>query len=43
MIIRRAQAFDAPALADLLNEIIALGGTTAHETERVNDFETVVF
>jgi GNAT superfamily N-acetyltransferase len=32
MILRRAQEFDAPALADLLNEIIAIGGTTAHET-----------
>ena len=32
MIIRLAQDFDAPALADLLNEIIAIGGTTAQET-----------
>ncbi|MBI1171041.1 GNAT family N-acetyltransferase [bacterium] len=32
MIIRPAQDFDAPALAELLNEIIHLGGTTAHET-----------
>ena len=30
--IRLAQEFDAPALADLINEIIAIGGTTAHET-----------
>lgn len=32
MIIRLAQEFDAPALADLLNEIIRIGGTTALET-----------
>ncbi len=32
MIVRRAEDFDAPALADLLNEIIAIGGTTAHQT-----------
>ncbi|MGV8985664.1 MAG: GNAT family N-acetyltransferase [Cypionkella sp.] len=31
MIVRRAQDFDAPALAEVLNEIIMIGGTTAHE------------
>ncbi len=34
MIIRRAIPADAPAMADLLNEIIAIGGTTAHETAK---------
>lgn len=32
MIVRPATAADAPALTDLINEIIAIGGTTAHET-----------
>lgn len=31
MLIRRASPADAPAMADLLNRIIAIGGTTAHE------------
>lgn len=31
MKIRRAQAQDAEAMADVLNAIIAIGGTTAHE------------
>ena len=41
MIIRPATPADAPAMADILNRIIAIGGTTAHETpkpaERVLD------
>jgi GNAT superfamily N-acetyltransferase len=32
MIVRPATLSDAPNLAALLNEIIAIGGTTAHET-----------
>lgn len=32
MILRPATVQDAPAMADLLNRIIAIGGTTAHET-----------
>ena len=32
MIIRPATAADAGQMADLLNEIIAIGGTTAHQT-----------
>ena len=32
MIIRQARPLDAGAMADLLNEIIAIGGTTAHQT-----------
>ncbi len=31
MIIRTATPADAPAMADLLNRIIAIGGTTAHQ------------
>ncbi len=31
MIARKALPSDAPAMADLLNRIIAIGGTTAHE------------
>ncbi len=31
MIVRKAIAEDAPGMAELLNEIIAIGGTTAHE------------
>lgn len=32
MIIRSAQSADAPELAKLINEIIQIGGTTAHRT-----------
>jgi L-amino acid N-acyltransferase YncA len=32
MIVRPATLADAPAMTDLLNRIIAIGGTTAHET-----------
>ena len=32
MIVRKAVSEDAGAMADLLNEIIALGGTTAHQS-----------
>lgn len=32
MIVRRATRADAPDMAAILNEIIALGGTTAHQT-----------
>jgi L-amino acid N-acyltransferase YncA len=31
MTVRAATPADAPAMADILNQIIALGGTTAHE------------
>lgn len=31
MILRRPSPADAPAMADLLNAIIAIGGTTAHQ------------
>lgn len=31
MLIRKAVAVDAPMMAELLNQIIALGGTTAHQ------------
>jgi L-amino acid N-acyltransferase YncA len=31
MLIRKATVADAPAMADLLNQIIAIGGTTAHQ------------
>ena len=31
MLIRKASVADAPAMADLLNQIIAIGGTTAHQ------------
>ncbi|WP_103332230.1 GNAT family N-acetyltransferase [Pseudotabrizicola formosa] len=34
MIIRIATPQDAPQMADLLNAIIAIGGTTAHETPK---------
>lgn len=34
MLIRPAHPDDAAAMADLLNEIIAIGGTTAHETPK---------
>jgi L-amino acid N-acyltransferase YncA len=37
VIIRHATPVDAPAMADLLNEIIAIGGTTAHEHPMVPD------
>lgn len=33
MIVRNAEATDASAMAALLNEIIRIGGTTAHEDE----------
>lgn len=39
MILRAATPADAPAMADLLNRIIAIGGTTAHE--RPKSAETV--
>jgi len=32
VIVRAATRADAPAMADLINAIIALGGTTAHQT-----------
>jgi L-amino acid N-acyltransferase YncA len=34
VILRDATAHDAVAMADLLNRIIAIGGTTAHETAK---------
>lgn len=34
MIVRDARAEDAPGMADILNRIIAIGGTTAHETPK---------
>lgn len=34
MIIRPATPDDAPAMTAILNEIIAIGGTTAHETRK---------
>ncbi len=34
MIVRKATAADAGEMADLLNEIIAIGGTTAHQTPK---------
>lgn len=34
MIIRLATPSDAPALADILNAVIAIGGTTAYQTPR---------
>ncbi|MGV8954520.1 MAG: GNAT family N-acetyltransferase [Cypionkella sp.] len=37
MIARKALPSDAPAMADLLNRIIAIGGTTAHETAKSPD------
>lgn len=37
MIVRQAIASDASAMADLINAIIRIGGTTAHETEMSND------
>ena len=37
MIIRPATPADAPQMAALLNEIIAIGGTTAHQTPFDND------
>ena len=37
MIIRAATPNDAPAMADLLNRIIAIGGTTAHQTAKSAD------
>lgn len=37
MIIRPAVVADAPAMAWVLNDIIALGGTTAHEVARSAD------
>ena len=37
MIIRPALPQDAPAMADLLNVIIAIGGTTAHEQPKSAD------
>lgn len=33
LLVRNAEAADIPALLDLQNEIIRIGGTTAHETE----------
>ena len=35
--IRPASTLDATAMADLLNQIIAIGGTTAHTTPRTRD------
>jgi L-amino acid N-acyltransferase YncA len=41
LIIRDAVPADAAAMADILNEIIAIGGTTAHETPKtVNEVRT---
>jgi len=41
MIVRQATLSDAPGLTALLNEIIAIGGTTAHEAAfTVEDFTT---
>jgi N-acetylglutamate synthase-like GNAT family acetyltransferase len=37
MIVRQATVTDATAMADLLNTIIRIGGTTAHETEMTED------
>lgn len=37
MIIRPALPQDAPAMADLLNAIIAIGGTTAHESPKSSE------
>jgi L-amino acid N-acyltransferase YncA len=37
VLIRPAVPADAPAMAGLLNEIIAIGGTTAHETPKDAD------
>jgi L-amino acid N-acyltransferase YncA len=34
MIIRRARPADAAAMADILNRIIAIGGTTAHQSPK---------
>ncbi len=34
MIVREAVAADAPAMAEILNQIIAIGGTTAHESAK---------
>ncbi len=40
MIIRPAQSADAPAMAHILNQIIAIGGTTAHQHPKsVEDVE----
>ena len=45
MIIRAATPTDAPAMANLLNRIIAIGGTTAHQSPKsvdtiLNDYIT---
>ncbi|MGL5008841.1 MAG: GNAT family N-acetyltransferase [Paracoccaceae bacterium] len=40
MIIRCAQSQDAAAMADILNAVIAIGGTTAHQTAK--SVETVL-
>lgn len=37
MILRRPAAADAPSMADILNAIIAIGGTTAHQHPRTPD------
>ena len=37
MIIRHATPADAQAMAQVLNRIIALGGTTAHQTPKSVD------
>jgi L-amino acid N-acyltransferase YncA len=37
LIIRDAEPGDAAAMADILNQIIAIGGTTAHETPKTTD------
>ena len=37
MLIRKATAADARAMADLLNQIIAIGGTTAHQHPKTVD------
>ena len=34
MIIRQAHSDDAPAMAEILNRIIAIGGTTAHQAPK---------
>jgi L-amino acid N-acyltransferase YncA len=43
MIIRRATMDDAPQMCDILNEVIAIGGTTAYQTSRETGyFERVI-
>lgn len=38
MIIRRATPEDAPQMCDILNDVIAIGGTTAYQTPRNPDY-----